>query len=173
MYNYFPKKYANITFVTKEFEKKIVTLHQFNIITNKNMEFTAKQIADFIGGRVEGDDNATVHTFSKIEEGTKGSITFLSNPKYTQYIYDTKASIVLVNNDLVLDHPVEATLIRVENAYECVAKLLQLYAASMPKKKGIDPLAFVSPTAKIGEDVYIGAFAYIGDGTTVGDNTQI
>ena len=119
------------------------------------MEFTAKQIADFIGGRVEGDDNATVHTFSKIEEGTKGSITFLSNSKYTQYIYDTKASIVLVNNDLVLDHPVEATLIRVENAYECVAKLLQLYAASMPKKKGIDPLAFVSPTAKIGADVYL------------------
>src|SRR5574344_267957 len=137
------------------------------------MEFTAKQIADFIGGRVEGDDNATVHTFSKIEEGTKGSITFLSNPKYTQYIYDTKASIVLVNNDVVLDHPVEATLIRVENAYECVAKLLQLYAASMPKKKGIDPKASVSDTAVIGEKVYIGAFAVIGDNATVDANTQI
>lgn len=137
------------------------------------MEFTAKQIADFIGGRVEGNDNATVHTFAKIEEGTEGAISFLSNPKYTQYIYETKSSIVLINEDLVLEKPVSATLIRVKNAYESVAKLLQLYAATLPKKTGIDSLAFVSPKATIGRDVYIGAFAYIGDGAKIGDGTQI
>ena len=90
------------------------------------MEFTAKQIASFIGGKVEGDENATVHTFAKIEEGTPGAISFLSNPKYTHYIYNTKSSIVLINDDVELAQPVEATLIRVKNAYECVAKLLQL-----------------------------------------------
>lgn len=137
------------------------------------MEFTAKQIADFIGGHVEGNEQAKVCTFAKIEEGTPGAITFLSNPKYTPYIYETKASVVLVNDNLQLEHPVEATLIRVKNAYECVAKLLQLYAASQPQKKGIDSLAFISPSAKVGEDVYVGAFAYIGDNAVVGDGTQI
>ena len=137
------------------------------------MEFTAKQIADFIGGRVEGNEQTTVHTFAKIEEGKEGAITFLSNPKYTQYIYDTKASIVLVNDDLELEHPVSATLIRVPNAYECVAKLMQLYAQSLPKKTGIDALAFVSPTAQIGNDVYIGPFTYIGEGVTIGDGSRI
>ena len=137
------------------------------------MEFTAKQIASFIGGKVEGDENATVHTFAKIEEGTPGAISFLSNPKYTHYIYNTKSSIVLINDDVELAQPVEATLIRVKNAYECVAKLLQLYQASLPKKTGISPQAFVSEKAKIGKDCYIGAFAYVGDGTVIGDNTQI
>ena len=137
------------------------------------MEFTAKQIADFIGGRVEGNEQATVHTFTKIEEGKEGAITFLSNPKYTQYIYDTKASVVLVNEDLQLEHPVETTLIRVQNAYECVAKLMQMYAAAQPKKTGIDPLAFVSPSATIGKDVYIGPFTYIGEGVKIGDGTRI
>lgn len=137
------------------------------------MEFTAKQIADFIGGIVEGDANATVNTFAKIEEGTKGAISFLSNPKYTHYIYETQSSIVLINKDLVLEHPVNATLIRVDNAYECVAKLLQLYDAARPKKQGVDSLAFISPSAKIGENVYIGAFAYIGDNAVVGDGSSI
>ena len=137
------------------------------------MEFTAKQIADFIGGRVEGNEQATVHTFTKIEEGKEGAITFLSNPKYTQYIYDTKASVVLVNEDLQLEHPVETTLIRVKNAYECVAKLMQMYAAAQPKKTGIDPLAFVSPSATIGKDVYIGPFTYVGEGVKIGDGTRI
>lgn len=137
------------------------------------MEFTAKQIADFIGGKVDGNENATVHTFAKIEEGKEGAISFLSNPKYTHYIYETKSSIVLINEDVELEKSVETTLIRVKNAYECVAKLLQLYEASKPKKKGVDTLAFVSPKATIGKDVYIGAFAYIGDGAVVGDNTQI
>jgi UDP-3-O-[3-hydroxymyristoyl] glucosamine N-acyltransferase len=137
------------------------------------MEFSAKQIAEFIGGRVEGNEQATVHTFAKIEEGKEGAITFLSNPKHTQYIYDTKASIVLVNEDLQLEHPVSATLIRVKNAYECVAKLMQMYAAALPKKTGVDPLASVSATAQIGKDVYIGPFTYVGDGVKIGDGSRI
>ena len=137
------------------------------------MEFTAKQIADFIGGRVEGNENAVVNTFAKIEEGKEGAITFLSNPKYTQYIYETKASIVLINEDVELEHPVSATLIRVKNAYECVAKLMQMYAATIPQKKGIDPLAFVSQSAQIGKDVYIGPFACIGDNVKIGDGCRI
>lgn len=137
------------------------------------MEFTAKQIAELIGGRVEGNENAAVHTFAKIEEGTEGAISFLSNPKYTHYLYDTKSSVVLVNEDLELEKEVHSTLIRVKNAYEAVAKLLQLYESMKPKKTGVDPLAFVSPKATIGKDVFIGAFACIGDGAVVGDGTQI
>ena len=124
------------------------------------MEFTAKQIADFIEGRVEGDENP-------------GAISFLSNPKYTHYIYDTESSIVLVNDDVKLTQPVKATLIRVKNAYECVAKLLQLYQSFQPQKVGISPMAFISENAKIGKECYIGAFAYIGDNVEIGDNTQI
>jgi UDP-3-O-[3-hydroxymyristoyl] glucosamine N-acyltransferase len=137
------------------------------------MQFTAKQIADFIGGRVEGNDNAVVNTFAKIEEGKEGAITFLSNPKYTQYVYETKASIVLINEDVELEKPVSATLIRVKNAYECVAKLLQMYAATLPKKTGIHPLAFVAESAEIGKDVYIGPFACIGEGVKIGDGSVI
>ena len=137
------------------------------------MEFQAKQIAELIGGRVEGNDETAVCTFAKIEEGQKGAISFLANPKYTHYLYETESSVVLVNEDLVLEKPVKATLIRVPNAYEAVAKLLQLYESMKPKKTGIDPLAFVSPKATIGQNVYIGAFACIGDGAIIGDNTQI
>lgn len=137
------------------------------------MEFTAKQIAELIGGRVEGNENAAVHTFAKIEEGQEGAISFLSNPKYTHYLYDTRSTIVLVNDDLQLEHPVSATLIRVKNAYEAVAQLLQFYERMKPRKSGIDPLASVAPTATIGRDVYIGAFAVVGDGTTIGDGTQV
>lgn len=137
------------------------------------MEFTAKQIAQFIEGRIEGDENATVNTFAKIEEGTPGAISFLSNPKYTHFVYDTKSSIVLIDENVELEHPVSTTLIRVKNAYECVAKLLQLYESFKPKKTGIDPLAFVSSTATIGKDTYIAPFAYIGDGVVVGDNCTI
>ncbi|MBR1448048.1 MAG: UDP-3-O-(3-hydroxymyristoyl)glucosamine N-acyltransferase [Prevotella sp.] len=137
------------------------------------MEFTAKQIAGLIGGRIEGNENAAVHTFAKIEEGQEGAISFLSNPKYTHYLYETKSTIVLINDDVELEHPVSATLIRVSNAYEAVAKLLQFYESVKPKKSGIDSLAFVSPKATIGKDVYIGAFACIGDGAIIGDGTQI
>ena len=137
------------------------------------MEFTAKQIASFINGRIEGDENAKINTFAKIEEGKPGAISFLSNPKYTHYIYETKSSVVLVNDDLELTQPVSATLIRVKNAYDCVAKLLQLYQSYQPKKTGISPMAFISESAKIGKDCYIGAFAYIGENVEIGDNSQI
>ncbi len=137
------------------------------------MEFTAKQIAELIHGSIEGDENAKINTFAKIEEGKKGAISFLSNPKYTHYIYETESSVVLINNDVVLEKPTNATLIRVENAYECVAQLLQIYESMKPKKSGIDSLAFVSPSAKIGEDCYVGAFAYVGDNAEIGDGCQI
>ena len=137
------------------------------------MEFTTKQIAEFVKGHIEGDENAKVHTFAKIEEGVPGAISFLSNPKYTHFLYDTASSIVLINNDVELEQPVKATLIRVDNAYECVAKLLQLYESMKQKKCGIDSLAFISPKAKIGNDCYIGAFTYIGDNVEIGDKCQI
>ena len=137
------------------------------------MEFSAKQIAQFVQGVIEGDENATVNTFAKIEDGKPGAISFLSNPKYTHYIYDTESSIVLVDKSVELEKPTKATLIKVDNAYECVAKLLQLYESMKPKKTGIDSLAFISPSAKIGENVYIGAFAYIGDNVLIGDGCQI
>ena len=137
------------------------------------MEFTAKQIAEFVQGRVEGNEQAAVHAFAKIEEGTEGAISFLSNPKYLHYIYDTKSTIVLINEDVELEKPVTPTLIRVKNAYESVARLLQLYESMKPKKTGVDPLAFVSPTAEIGKDVYIAPFAYIGDNVKIGDGSRI
>lgn len=135
------------------------------------MEFSAKQIAEFIQGEIIGDENASVHTFAKIEEGVPGAISFLSNPKYTHYIYSTQSSIVLVNKDFTAEHEIKTTLIKVENAYESLAKLLNLYEMSKPKKVGIDPLAFISPTAKIGKDVYIAPFACVEDNAEVGDNT--
>ena len=137
------------------------------------MEFTARQIAEMIDGRVEGNENAAVNSFAKIEEGREGAISFLSNPKYTHFLYDTRSTIVLVNEDLELEQPVSATLIRVKNAYEAVARLLQLYDSMKPRKTGIDPLASVSPSATIGKDVYIGAFACIGDGVVIGDGCQV
>ena len=137
------------------------------------MEFTAKQIAEYVQGRVEGNENATINTFAKIEDGKEGAISFLSNPKYIHYIYETKSSIVLINEDVELEKPVQTTLIRVKNAYECVARLLQLYESMKPKKTGVDPLAFVAPSAKIGKNVYIGPFTFIGENVQIGDDTRI
>ena len=137
------------------------------------MEFTAKQIAEYVQGRVEGNENATVNTFAKIEEGKEGAISFLSNPKYIHYIYETKSSILLINEDVELEKAVEPTLIRVKNAYECVARLLLLYESMKPKKTGVDSLAFVAPSAKIGKDVYIGPFTYVGENVVIGDGTHI
>ena len=137
------------------------------------MEFSAKQIAAYIGGTIIGDENATVHTFAKIEEGVPGALSFLSNPKYTHYIYETQSSIVLVNKDFEPEHEISATLIKVDNAYESLAKLLNLYEASKPKMVGIDPLASIAQTAKIGDNVYIGPFASIAEGAEIGDNTII
>lgn len=137
------------------------------------MEFSAKQIAEFVQGTVVGDENATVNTFAKIEEGVPGAISFLSNEKYTHYIYDTESTIVLVNNSVVLDKPVKATLIKVDNAYECVAKMLSLYELSKPKKVGIHPTAIIAESAKVGESCYIGAYAVIGENAVVGNGCQI
>ena len=137
------------------------------------MEFTAKQIAEFIQGTVEGNENATVNTFAKIEEGVPGAISFLSNPKYIHYIYETKSSIILIDNDLQLEKDIDTTLIRVPNAYEAVAKLLSLYEMSKPKKKGVDPLAFIASSAKIADDCYIAPFAYIGENVIIGKGTQV
>lgn len=137
------------------------------------MEFTAEQIASVIGGKIEGDKDAKVRTFAKIEEGVEGAISFLSNPKYTHYIYDTKSSVVIVNEDVELERTVAPTLIRVKNAYESIAQLLQIYEASKPKKTGVSPQAYISPTAKLGKDCYVGPFACIGEGTVIGDGCQI
>ena len=133
------------------------------------MVFTAQQIAGFTGGTVEGNPNATISTFAKIEEGVEGALSFLANAKYENYIYETKSSVVLVNKDFQPSQPVEATLVRVENAYESVAKLLQLYQSMQEKRVGIDSLAFIHPTAKVGKDCYIGPFVAIAEGVEIGD----
>lgn len=137
------------------------------------LSFTAQQIADFLKGTIEGDPNVQVSDFSKIEEGKPGSLSFLANPKYTNYIYTTDSSIVLVNSDFVADKPVKATLIRVFNAYAALAMLLDMVEKSKPKKKGIEPMSFVAESAKLGSDIYVGAFAYIAENTTIGNDTQI
>lgn len=137
------------------------------------MEFTAQQIAELIKGRVEGDKDAKVSSFAKIEEGHEGAISFLSNKKYLHYIYETKSSVVLVDESLALERNVNCTLIRVKSAYEAVAQLLQLYESMKPRKRGISDLAFIDPTATIGKDCYIGPFAYVGPKCVIGDDSII
>src|SRR5438105_3501789 len=112
------------------------------------MEFTAKQIADLLKGTIEGNPNVKITKLSKIEEGEPGSISFLANPLYTQYIYSTKASLVIVNKDLQLTAPVSATLIRVENAGDAFAQLLEMYNQVKLNKVGISKMAFISDNAK-------------------------
>lgn len=126
-----------------------------------------------LNGTVEGDDAVTVDKLAKIEEGTTGSLSFLANPKYEQFLYTTNASVVIVNNDQQLTAPVKATLIRVENAYSAFSVLLERYNTIKLNKKGIEQPCFIHPSAQIGNDVYIGAFAYIGPGAKVGDNSKI
>lgn len=137
------------------------------------MEFTAKQIATYLGGTIEGDENARVRTFAKIEEGAEGAISFLANPLYVHFLYGTKSSVVLVNSDFVLEKPVETTLIRVPNAYEAIARLLTLYQERQARRSGIHPLACVASTAVVGEGTYVGPFAYIGEHVCVGCGCQI
>jgi UDP-3-O-[3-hydroxymyristoyl] glucosamine N-acyltransferase len=137
------------------------------------MEFTAQQIADFLKGDVVGDPTTRVHDFSKIEEGLPGTITFLANPKYEHFIYHTKASIVLVNQDFSPVSTVEPTLIKVPNAYASLATLLNLAKQSQPRKNGIDTSASIAGTATIGKDCYIGTFAYIGEKTVIGKDCMI
>ena len=137
------------------------------------MEFSALQIATLLGGTVEGDQNVLVSNYSKIEEGKPGTLSFLANPKYENYIYETNASIVLVNNDFKPSKPINATLIRVPNAYLALAKLLQFAEKHKPHKKGIDKTAKIERSAKIGKNVYIGAFVYIGENVVIEDDAQI
>src|SRR4030043_1358623 len=137
------------------------------------MEFTAATIAGFLKGEIVGDPDTIVNTVAKIEEGHEGALSFLANPKYEHYLYTTKSSIVLVNKSLVPSAKVSATMIRVNNAYESFAALLQLVDQTKPRKKGIHPAAVIEPTAKIGTDVYVGAFAYIGDDAVISDKCSV
>jgi len=139
------------------------------------MEFSAQQIAQLLNGTIEGDENATVNNLSKIEEGTHKTLSFLANPIYTNFIYTTNASIVIVNNTLVLDKPIKATctLIRVDNAYESFAKLLELYTQIKGNKVGIEQPSFISESTKMGTDCYVGAFAYIGQNVKIGNNVKL
>lgn len=137
------------------------------------MEFTASQIAEFLQGTVEGEPSAKVSQFAKIEEATPGTLTFLANPAYTPYIYKTQASVVLVSNSFVPEHPLNCTLVRVADPYSALASLLELYKNQAPRKKGISSLAFISGSASIGEDAYIGEFAYIGEKVQLGKNVRI
>jgi UDP-3-O-[3-hydroxymyristoyl] glucosamine N-acyltransferase len=137
------------------------------------MEFSANQIAEILNGKIEGDPNIKISYVSKIEEGKKGTLSFLANPKYTQYIYETDASIVLVNEDFKAERPVKSTLIRVENAYTSFAKLLEVYNKIKLNKSGISEKAHISSSAKIGQHVYIGEFAVIGEGAVIGDHSKI
>jgi len=139
------------------------------------MEFSAKQIAQIIDGIVEGDENILVSNLSKIEEGRIGTLSFLANPAYTNYIYSTNASIVIVNKSFVLESQVKSscTLIRVENAYESFAKLLELYNQINTEKEGVEQPSFVSSNATIGENCYVGAFAYIGQNVSIGNHVKI
>ena len=127
------------------------------------MEITVKQLAALVKGAVEGDENAVITGYAKIEEAQKGQLTFLANPKYTHFIYDTEATAVLVRNDFEPEHEVNTTLIRVEDPYVTLADLLNIVGAQMaPKRIGIEQPSFVSEGVTVPDDAYIGAFAYIG-----------
>jgi len=137
------------------------------------MQFTAAQIAGLLNGHVEGDANATVTKLSKIEEGVPGSISFLANPLYTQYLYGTQASVVIINKDFVLTAPVASTLIRVENAGNAFTQLLEMYNQVKLNKKGISKLSFIADSAKVGTDIYAGEFSFVGENATIGNNVKI
>ncbi|MCU0454996.1 MAG: UDP-3-O-(3-hydroxymyristoyl)glucosamine N-acyltransferase [Bacteroidales bacterium] len=137
------------------------------------MEFTAEAIAGFLNGQIEGDPQVKVNNIAKIEEGFSGALSFLANPKYEHYIYTTRSSVVLVNKTFVPAAKVEATLIRVDNAYEAFASLLRLVDQARPRKKGIHPSAVIEPTAKVGTGAYIGAYAYVGENCIIGDNCSV
>ena len=137
------------------------------------MEFSAQQIADFLHGEIIGDNQVKVNNLSKIEEGKPGTLTFLANPKYTHHIYTTQASIVLVNRDFEPEQKIKATLIKVDDAYSCLAQLLNLVNQARPEKKGIDKDTCIAASATISQSVYIGAFAYVSENVKVGENVKI
>lgn len=137
------------------------------------MKYTATQIAGILEGEVEGDPNAEVDRLAKIEEGTEGSITFLANPKYTSYIYSTKASITIVNQEFKAEEKVHTTLIRVKDAYKAFSRLLEYYNQVKLNKTGIEKPSHISDSVSYGEDIYVGAFVYIGDKVKLGDNVKV
>lgn len=137
------------------------------------MKFTAEQIAGILEGEVVGNPNVEVSKLSKIEEGIEGGLTFLANPKYTPFIYKTKASIVIVNNDFKPERKIPATLIKVEDAYKSFSKLLEYYNQVKLNKFGIEKPSFISDSATIGNEIYVGAFAYVGENVIIGNNVKI
>jgi UDP-3-O-[3-hydroxymyristoyl] glucosamine N-acyltransferase len=137
------------------------------------MQFTCAQIAGLLNGLIEGDANVKVSKLSKIEEGSPGSISFLSNPHYAQFLYSTNASIVIINKDFVLAAPVAATLIRVESAAKAFAQLLEMYNDVKLAKKGIFKLSFIADSATTGSDIYAGEFSFVGENAVIGNNVKI
>jgi UDP-3-O-[3-hydroxymyristoyl] glucosamine N-acyltransferase len=146
-------------------------IYQLKKITK--MEFSAQQVADLLQGQIEGDATVKVSKLSKIEEGVPCSISFLANPKYTEFIYNTKASIVIVNKDLVLTAPVSATLVRVDSAEIAFSKLLEMYNQVKLNKSGISKHAYISEKATVETNIYAGEFAVISDNAKIGNNVKI
>jgi UDP-3-O-[3-hydroxymyristoyl] glucosamine N-acyltransferase len=138
------------------------------------MQFTAQQIALIVSGTIEGNPDTTVSSFGKIEEATAGQLSFLANPKYNDYLYTTKASLIIVSESLQLQKNITATLIRVKDAYTAFATLLTTYQnLKAQQKKGIETPSHIASTATLGDDIYIGAFAYVGEKVNIGNNTKI
>ncbi|WP_300568970.1 UDP-3-O-(3-hydroxymyristoyl)glucosamine N-acyltransferase [Flavobacterium sp.] len=137
------------------------------------MKFTAEQIAGILEGEVVGNPNAEVSRLSKIEEGTEGSLTFLANPKYVNFIYETKATITIVNNTFVPENKISTTLIKVEDAYKSFSKLLEFYNQVKLNKVGIEVPCVLSESAKHGENFYLGSFSYIGENVILGNNVKV
>ena len=138
------------------------------------MQFPAAQIALIVKGKIEGDPNTTVNSFGKIEEAKEGQLSFLANPKYEDYLYSTRASVIIVNENFEAKQPVNATLIRVPDAYTAFATLLSKYQEIKQQQlSGIQQPVFIAPTATYGQNVFIGAFAYLGENVVVGNNTKI
>jgi UDP-3-O-[3-hydroxymyristoyl] glucosamine N-acyltransferase len=137
------------------------------------MNFTAKVIAEYLRGTVEGNPEAVINDVARIEEGRPGALSFLANPKYEKHIYDSRSSVIIVNNDFKPEKPVSATLVRVDNAYDAFASLLRLYEESKPRKTGINKHAAISESAELGENVYIGEFAVIGENVVIASNVMI
>lgn len=137
------------------------------------MKFKAKQIAEILEGTVEGNPEAEVSELAKIEEGSEGSLTFLSNPKYNSFLYTTNASVTIVNEDFEVEQPVHTTLIKVKDAYKAFSTLLEYYNQIKLNKSGIENPSFVAESATYGDGLYLGAFAYIGDQVKLGENVKI
>ncbi|WP_396161342.1 UDP-3-O-(3-hydroxymyristoyl)glucosamine N-acyltransferase [Flavobacterium sp.] len=137
------------------------------------MKFTAAQIAGILEGEVVGNPNAEVFKLSKIEEGTEGSLTFLANPKYINYIYSTQATITIVNNTFEPEQEITTTLIKVEDAYKSFSKLLEYYNQVKLMKSGIEQPSVISEGVTYGSDLYLGSFCYVGKNVTIGDNVKI